>query len=96
MDLYEEGKGSRREAPGLNVLHKLTNDHIHLTPYTKMKVNLAVQVRICRNSVFVLSVNILWFQFLGSQQVGSRCTTIMWSHRSEGNGEVCTDDESLL
>ena len=45
MDLYDQGKGSSRESPGLNVLYKLKKEHIRLTSYSKMKVNLAVQVR---------------------------------------------------
>ena len=45
VDLYEDGKGACREAPGLNMLHKLTREHVYLNSYSKMKVSLAVQVR---------------------------------------------------
>ena len=49
VDLYDQGKGSCRESPGLNMVHKLKKEHIRLTSYSKMKVNLAVQVRFYTN-----------------------------------------------
>ena len=44
VDLYNLGKGSCREAPGLNMLHKLKKEHITLTSYSKMKVNLSGKI----------------------------------------------------
>ena len=42
-DLYSKDKESST-APGLALLPKVIYEHIHLTPYAKMRVDLAVQV----------------------------------------------------
>ena len=36
---------SETNVPGVRLSPKLRHDHIRLTPYSKMKVNLAAQVR---------------------------------------------------
>ena len=37
---------SATSTPGVRLCHKLTKDHVWLTLYTRMRVNLAAQVRI--------------------------------------------------
>ena len=37
---------SATSTPGVHLCHKLTKDHVWLTSYTTMRVNLAAQVRI--------------------------------------------------
>ena len=44
VTLYERNKGHDITTPRLNMLHKITKEHIYLMSYSKMKVNLAVQV----------------------------------------------------
>ena len=42
--LYERDSGAVREAPGLSLVPKLKWEHIHLTSFSKMRVDFAVQV----------------------------------------------------
>jgi hypothetical protein len=42
--LYENDKGADRQAPGLAVVPKLKYEHLHLTSFSKMRVDLAAQV----------------------------------------------------
>ena len=44
MDLYKRDSGAIREAPGLSLVPKLKWEHIHLTSFSKMRVDLAAQV----------------------------------------------------
>ena len=43
MKLYHDGK-PRVVAPGLLMVPKLKYEHVHLTSFSKMRVDLAVQV----------------------------------------------------
>jgi hypothetical protein len=43
-ELYTMDNDSNREAPGLRVIPKLKYEHIHLTSFSKMRVDLAAQV----------------------------------------------------
>ena len=45
QQLFERHCTMRHSAPGLSLLHKLKYEHLHLTSYSKMRVDLAVQVR---------------------------------------------------
>ena len=45
VNLYEYDLGMNRNAPGLRMIPRLTEDHITLTPRLRMRVYLAVQVR---------------------------------------------------
>lgn len=42
--LYKRDSGAVREAPGLSLVPKLKWEHIHLTSFSKMRVDLAAQV----------------------------------------------------
>lgn len=42
--LYERHCTVKHSAPGLSILPKLKYEHIHLTSYSKMRVDLAAQV----------------------------------------------------
>lgn len=44
VSIYEQDLNLKAFAPGLRKLHKITFDHIHLTPRLRMRVNLAAQV----------------------------------------------------
>lgn len=44
MELYYRNNGVQTSTPGLSLVHKLTYEHIHLTSFSKMQVDLAVQV----------------------------------------------------
>lgn len=46
MDLYKRNAGRKTETPGLSMAHKLKYEHIKLTNFSKMRVDLAAQVRI--------------------------------------------------
>ena len=45
-DLYHKDNGANREAPGLSMVPKLKYEHIHLSSFSKMRVDLAAQVSI--------------------------------------------------
>ncbi len=47
-DVYASGKGAYREAPGLSLVTKLKYEHLHLTSFSKMRVDLAAQVCECQ------------------------------------------------
>ena len=44
VDLYKRHCGVKCSTPGLSIVHKLILEHIQLTSYSKMHVDLAVQV----------------------------------------------------
>ena len=46
IDLYERNAGRTTETPGLSLTHKLKYEHIYLTNFSKMRVDLAAQVRL--------------------------------------------------
>ncbi len=45
VDLFDWDVGVGKRSPGLRQLHKLTPDHVHLKPATRMRVYMAAQVR---------------------------------------------------
>ena len=55
--MYEWDLGKRRDAMGLRFLHKVTEEHVRLTPQARMRVYLAAQVNLnlrMRNSLILL------------------------------------------
>ena len=42
--LYRNDKGADREAPGLAMVPILKYEHLHLTSFSRMRVDLAAQV----------------------------------------------------
>ena len=46
VDLYHKHKGNRSLTSGLSILTKIKWEHVHLTSYSKMRVDLAAQVYI--------------------------------------------------
>lgn len=44
LELYKQDSGAAREAPGLSLVPKLEWEHIHLTSFSKMRVDLTAQV----------------------------------------------------
>ncbi len=47
QDLYSEGSGAVKDAPGLSIVPRLKYEHIFLTSFSKMRVDLAAQVGKC-------------------------------------------------
>ena len=47
LSLYHSDAGADREAPGVTVVGKLKREHLYLTSFSKMRVNLAAQVSSC-------------------------------------------------
>lgn len=45
VDLYERNTGRETETPGVSIAHKLKYEHIKLTNFLKMRVDLAAQVK---------------------------------------------------
>lgn len=60
MQLYENDKG---KGSGLAMVPKLKFEHINLTPFSKMRVDLAAQVRV----VHVLKKTLMIIIFSGAQ-----------------------------
>jgi hypothetical protein len=44
IDLYKAGTGADRPSPGLSLVHKLKYEHVYLSSFSKMRVDLAAQV----------------------------------------------------
>jgi len=44
VDLYHRNSGAKVQSPGLSLLPKLKYEHVHLTSFSKMRVDLAAQV----------------------------------------------------
>ena len=44
VDLYHRNSGAKVRSPGLSLLPKLKYEHVHLTAFSKMRVDLAAQV----------------------------------------------------
>ena len=51
VELYHRNAGAATSTPGLSLVPKLTYEHIKLTSFSKMRVDLAVQV--CKSSAHV-------------------------------------------
>jgi len=47
IELYKANAGRASETPGVSIVHKLKCEHLHLTNFSKMQVDLAVQVKLC-------------------------------------------------
>ena len=45
MELYERKFSIAKDSPGLSIVPKLTFEHVKLTSFSKMRVDLAAQVR---------------------------------------------------
>ena len=45
MQLYHGGLGAKRNAGGLSLIPKLKYEHLYLTSFSKMRVDLAAQVK---------------------------------------------------
>ena len=61
LKLYEWDLGLNRAAIGLTMGHKLTEEHIHLNPRSRMRVNLAAQVIERSNQQGVLRNKLIFF-----------------------------------
>ena len=46
LDLYYRNTGAVTSTPGLSLLPKLTYEHVMLTSFSKMRVDLAAQVHV--------------------------------------------------
>ena len=53
--LYKKDTGSRARPVGLRLVPKLKYEHIYLSSFDKMRVDLAAQVCVCND------VHVLWF-----------------------------------
>ena len=45
LDTFEWDLAAHKDAPWLRMMHRLTPDHIHLSPSSRMRVYLAAQVK---------------------------------------------------
>ncbi len=67
LRLYEWDVGLKRSSPGLRRLHRISHEHLHLTPSLRMRVYMAAQVKkkfqiiFCSYVIIVISVLILHF-----------------------------------
>ena len=46
IDLYKKCAGANTNTPGLTILPRLKYEHVHLTSFSKMQVDLAAQVKL--------------------------------------------------
>ena len=67
LDLYQRNTGAVRSAPGLSLVPKLTFEHVMLTSFSKMRVDLAAQVH-CTCTVYML----LWLCVIVLYRVSGR------------------------
>ena len=44
MSLYYKDAGADTECPGLTLAHKIKREHVYLTSFSKMRVDLAAEV----------------------------------------------------
>ena len=67
MRVYEANQGRLTDTPGLCLLHKVKAGHIFLTSFSRMRVDLAAQVREMNTFVWVcVCVIFLYLQVLSS------------------------------
>jgi len=57
LNLYHRDSGAQRESPGLSIAHKIKREHVYLTSFSKMRVDLAAQV----NPTLAMHANINLF-----------------------------------
>ena len=56
MSLYYSDAGADHECPGLTLATKLKREHVYLTSFSKMRVDLAAQVLCCKCVCVCVSV----------------------------------------
>ena len=61
MALYYRDAGAHREAAGLALVPKLKYEHIHLTSFSKMRVDLATQVANINNYYNIVKILIDYY-----------------------------------
>ena len=57
VELYQKNAGAQTTTPGLSLVRKLRYEHIYSTSFSKMQVDLAVQV--CYVHVYGISLIVL-------------------------------------
>ena len=57
-DVYERNLGSASNV-GVSLVHKLTLEHLNLTSFSKMRVDLAAQVSMCMYAYAYMLVSLL-------------------------------------
>lgn len=58
VQLYKRNTGAHTNTPGLSLVPKVKYEHVHLTSFSKMRVDLAAQVKIiwsCIYRIIILS-----------------------------------------
>ena len=73
MKLYERNCGAATSTPGLSLV-KIRYEHLYLTSFSKMRVDLAAEVHACNYimTVHVLTCNVIFNGYyidIGSQRV---------------------------
>ena len=54
IQLYTHNAGAHTATPGLSLVHKLRYEHVYLTNFSKMRVDLAAQVSLLVTAIIVI------------------------------------------
>ncbi len=60
LDLYHGDVGAERDSPGLVIALKLKREHVYLTSFSKMRVDLAAQVILLHTSIYPTALDLLY------------------------------------
>ena len=61
VDLYRRNAGAITSTPGLCLVHKIKHEHVNLTNFSKMRVDLAAQVCVCVSVCIIIDTTIDFF-----------------------------------
>ena len=86
MKLYLKSSGS-----GLSIVPKLKYEHVYLTSFSKMRVDLAAQVHTCMHAHVHVYLGVHYQEYsicVGDELNSSRGSTLNWRRGSQGNCKV--------
>ena len=87
QDLYHQDSGAQKSAGGLSLVPKLKYEHVYLTSFSKMRVDLAAQVSYNTVIVALLTIYIMSFSCLnlGTQQLSGQSPCVDTQSRCHRN-----------
>ena len=86
QELYAKISNTAIASRGISNLPKLKQEHISLTSYSRMWVDLVAQVTLVNQ---ISSQLLLYYAlYSGFKQVGCRCISLLWGSCNRGDREV--------
>lgn len=92
LGLFEASTYLSQSSQGLSLIPKLSREHLYLTGYSRMRVDLAAQVRFLALLIVVIRIVIMHMYFkpvAGVEFNHSRRLGILWQARDSWHTTIC-------